>query len=1133
VRFFSSRVLGLGLLGIALAVPLAAQAGEGSSASPPAANEDELVQKTLGLDISTASFYELVDWAASLGLPTAGSASDLRAALYKHYAVEAPALKSGGRSISIERANSAEYFKVEENDDSLLRITGGVVLTVRDEAKSELHRLEAEEILYDKAHNAVSAVGRVHYRREKSDSVEEFSGETITVDLDDWSGVFLDGKMRTTSTVSANATTATSAAAAATTGQRGFYFSADTMLKRSGDVIILEDGIVTSCDAEHPHYSIRAKKIWLLGGNEWAISDAVLSLGEVPVLWLPFFFYPGDEIVFHPVFGYRSRVGRFVQTTTYLIGQKAASASTGILSMGGGSTSGPKKVHGLFLRPSDEAGAKVDTSSSLKVLADIYSNLGGFVGLDGGFDKLGPFTSLSLKSGLGLSRSLFYESTGYYSPFDASSDPAYSSVWNASDFFGLDLPFRYGLDFSTGLKLGPVTASIALPFFSDPYFEEDFRWRSENMDWLSFSSSSTDSASSEPSERSSLLQKLSLSFSLKPSILSPWLSSLDVSKLASSLSWQEKYATDLASSEDSSLFAVDPQRYFFYPDLLRPLDLSLTFRGSLLPGQGAKSAVSPGDSKKGEAEGELRSPWDGDAASVATSDEKSAAPDSGDFRLSSRAPSLGSSSSLSGLAAGGFAVDWSLSPTAYIEDRYKSDDWTASSQVDFSDLLYQLYSYSLSGTLASSYRLPSGAASASFGLTLLSQDRYRASSDDANYTSRIAAYNLADAQYRQTKLSSSLVLSAKPLVNSLLFSPSSLSYDLESILYNKAYDHPDGSGGYVYNTQYLGWDSDTITTHSATATLAAKTGDNTQSLGLTMSLPPTTEAYTPVLSLQAGSKGLSLSATARQRYYRASGDSSFSSDPLSSSLSLSLDQGPKVTNSLAYDSDDGYFTSNVTTLAWGHFSSTLTAARSYSYSYVGGSGWSSSADQSFLISNLSAAFAEDWSAPKDWPFSSTIKGSLSYSQSFLEFSDSILAFNLAVTFKMTDFLDVTFSSLSQNSSAWRYCPWLFSGTKDLGLGADYYYVSPLTDIAESFYFWDTSARKRSLFKLKSLSLKVSHSLHDWDASFEISASPSLSLGSDGRYTYVIDPTFTFLLSWRDLPEVKTSVVKGSDGYTFD
>jgi lipopolysaccharide assembly outer membrane protein LptD (OstA) len=1144
VRLTSSRALGLGLLLAALSAPFPARAEEGAPAASsggtsasgalasgeaqPAAAEEELVQKTLGLDISTASFYELVDWASSLGLPATGSAADLRAELYKHYGVEAPALKAGGRTVSIERADSAEYFRIEENDDSLLRITGGVVLTIRDEAKSELHRLEAEEILYDKTHNAVNAVGRVRYRREKASGVEEFSGETITVDLDDWSGVFLDGKMRSSSEASSGASTAASAAGAAT-GQRGFYFSADTMLKRSGDILILEDGIVTSCDAEHPHYSIRAKKIWLLGNNEWAISDAVLSLGELPVLWLPFFFYPGDEIVFHPVFGYRSRVGRFVQTTTYLIGQKPAKESTGILSLGGGS-SGPKKVHGLFLRPTDEAGAKVDTSSSLKLLADVYSNLGAFVGLDGGFSKLGALTSLSLKSGLGLSRSLFYESTGYYSPFDAASDPAYTSVWNSSSLFGQTVPFRYGLDFSTGLKLGPVSATLALPLFSDPYFEKDFRWRSENMDWLSLSSSTSSSDSTEPSERSSYLQKLGFSFSLKPSFLSPWLSSIDVSTLASSLSWQTKYNTLLSSSEDSSLFSVDPQRYFFYPDLLRPLDLSLTLRGSLVPVKEGKAPLPTGDSKKGEGGLELRPPED--EASEGKPEEKETTSGTGDFRLASRAPSQNSSSSSS---AGGLAIDWSLSPTAYIEDRYKSDSWYSSSQVDFSDLLYQLYSYSLSGSLKSSYSLPGGAASASYGLTLLSQDRNRTSTEDSSYASRIAAYNLTDAQYRQTKLSSSLVASARPFASSLLFGPSSLSYDLESILYSYSYSSYTQTGdnySYNYDERYLGWDSDSITTHSASGTLGLKTGDNTQSLGLTMSLPPTTEAYTPALALQAGSKdSLYASASVRQRYYRASGVADFSSDPLSGNLSLTLLKDLTVTDSLAYDSDDGYFTSNVSTLAWGPLSTTLTAARAYSYTYAAGSGWSASSDKSFLVTNLAAACNGSWTAPKDWPFTSTVKAALSYSQSFLEFSDSILSFNLSLSFKLNNFLDLSFSSLSQNSSAWRYCPWLFSGVESAG-EPESFYVNPLKDIAESFYFWDSSERKKSLFKLKSLSVKLSHDLHDWDMSFQLSASPSLDTSST-PYKYVIDPTFTFLLSWRDLPEIKSSVVKDSSGYTFE
>jgi hypothetical protein len=248
-------------------------------------------------------------------------------------------------------------------------------------------------------------------------------------------------------------------------------------------------------------------------------------------------------------------------------------------------------------------------------------------------------------------------------------------------------------------------------------------------------------------------------------------------------------------------------------------------------------------------------------------------------------------------------------------------------------------------------------------------------------------------------------------------------------------------------------------------------------------------------------------------------------------MNLTLLKGLTVTDSLAYDSDNEYFTSNVSTLAWGPLSTTLTAARSNSYTYASGSGWSANADKSFLVTNLAAAYNGSWSAPKDWPFSSTVKAALSYSQSFLEFSDSILAFNLSLTFKVTDFLDLSFSSLSQNSSAWRYFPWLFANSDTAGMDLGDFYASPLTDIAESFYFWDSSARKRSLFKLKSLSVKLSHDLHDWDMSFQLSASPTLDTSST-PYKYIIDPSFTFLLSWRDLPEIKSSVVKDSSGYTF-
>ena len=57
-------------------------------------------------------------------------------------------------------------------------------------------------------------------------------------------------------------------------------------------------------------------------GGEFAFFNAVVSVGHVPVLYLPAFYYPKDELIFNPSFGYKERYGYYFQTTTYLLGRK-------------------------------------------------------------------------------------------------------------------------------------------------------------------------------------------------------------------------------------------------------------------------------------------------------------------------------------------------------------------------------------------------------------------------------------------------------------------------------------------------------------------------------------------------------------------------------------------------------------------------------------------------------------------------------------------------------------------------------------------------------------------------------------------------------------------------------------------
>jgi hypothetical protein len=1135
----------------------AAESGAAPSSPATSSAEVDLSAKTMALDIATSSFYELVAWARSLGLPEGGQASELRDRLYEHYGLKPPAAVESGRNITIEKAGSAEYFKMDSEEGSpIIRISGGVVLRLNDEKKGESHLLEADQIVYDKDHDALSAVGSVHYRREKGTSVEEFRGETLNVSLSDWSGIFLDGKLLRNASTPASGSSGTGSSSSA----RSFGFQADTMIKRNGDILVLDDAIVSSCDAEHPHYSVRAKRLWLLGSKEWAIANAVVSVGEIPILWLPFFYFPSEEPVFHPVFGSRTREGRFVQTTTYLIGQKPTKKTSSILSMVATDSGEAKELRGVYLRSVPGSKAKSDGASSLKLLADAYSSLGAAVGLVGAFPKAGPFQNLNFNLGLGMSRSISTTSfSTAYTPF--FSEHGYEGIWNTQGI----LPFRFGASLSTTLKAGPLGLAISLPFYSDEYWDIDFNDRSEDMEWLKLSDSSTSTTSSSVSTRSAFTDTISLSSSYQPKFLSPWLSSIDLSRLSASMSWLAKSNDELLAGyrkdPDYSgaaylLWGVDPARYFFYPSIFKPLDLSLALRGSLIPGsKQASSKTAAAASNGAGAALSLRSPWEEAAPSEeekAGSPAATAASASAGLRLPERVPGFPAAG---GSQSGALSLDWNVTPTAFIETKYLSDSasyydstarksysytgWTGPTDISLDSYLYQLLSYKVTGSLTASLSYPSGLGSTSLGLSLSTQDQQRetVAADEIKkaYTSLLTSYKKTDWQYKQTKLASSFKTSFTPFANFFLLSPSSLSYSFEGFLYRYVYKSLASDGQPVYDEKPIAWDSESITTNSATLSLGIRTGAKTQTLGLTASYLPATEAYSGSLALAAGVDPFSASFSLSSRASRAIGStatsSAFTFDPLSLGLVLSGPAELKLSDTFTYDIEKGYPKTNAATFAWGPFSASLNAGRSLSY-YID-NGWQSKGSEEFRVTSFATAFKNTWKTDAASPLAASLSLDSSYTQSVLKFSDSVLAFNLGLSFKVTDSIDLSFSSSSQNASAWQYWPWLFaSSLEGTGKTADEWAKNPLYDIAQGFYFWDSDARSASLFKLKSLSVKLVRYLHDWDMSFTLSATPKLDTTSS-PYKYILNPVFQFLLTWRDMSDIKASFSRNSSGdYSF-
>ena len=114
-------------------------------------------------------------------------------------------------------------------------------------------------------------------------------------------------------------------------------------------------------------------------------------------------------------------------------------------------------------------------------------------------------------------------------------------------------------------------------------------------------------------------------------------------------------------------------------------------------------------------------------------------------------------------------------------------------------------------------------------------------------------------------------------------------------------------------------------------------------------------------------------------------------------------------------------------------------------------------------------------------------------------------------------LDISFSTSIRNSVIYRY----FNFDKKLPM-PDNVITNPFVDIFNSFAFWDVDKMRASPFKLQSLNVTVTHSLHDWDLSASLSLMPRVVNGSAVLdYNKLVELTVSVI--WRPLKSIKTTI----------
>jgi hypothetical protein len=1035
-------------------------------------------------ELQTAGYDELVSRAKEKGLAVTGGASDLRQRLAEAEGLTLPPDPApGSRTLTIDSAQEAGLVTVDSPDGGkLLRLSGGLHVTLVDNDKKVTHIIEASELWYDQANEEMTARGQVVYTMVRDNSQEVFRGESLTFRLSDSQGVFYGGASDRSRTVGTQTLT--------------FRYRGDAIRRSSADLVVLDTGTITSSLGTDPYYQIKAKKIWVLAPGEWGLQDMVLYLGRIPVLYFPFFFQPGDDFFFNPVLSFPDsgdRRGTSLQTTTYLFGKKKKDATPlSFLQLADTTTQDPDRVvKGLFLVRGKPAPVPQEQSSwVLKILADFYSNLGFLTGVDASLPGFGGLKAFNLSGGIGITRTV--DPTGVpfsVNPFQAALDPWAQSDWNGSRFGPWKVPFRWGGHFDTSAPWG----SLSLEYYSDTLLANDMTGsRSENFNVFSLLGLGPAKKTATAAAKSSL--QWTANANLPPATL------------GASLLWDSKQAAALGPSGD-------PENNFYYPSQLTLPQASVSWSGTLWPPAAGTSAAPKGS-------GDLLGPDSPPQPSPAPADPTSPPDAAGDPAPADPASDLTVPAPMGSLAAAPAparwtsGINWTLSPNVKTDTRFDT-----ASVLNPGDPAWNVLTSRWSGAYDARLNLTTGwsdgAWTASEGLSLHQQAQdtwYLAPSVAA---AQRTSYDLQDQRASSGLATQALASTWKPWNSGGPWRESSLQYTLNTILWSQTY----------LKTQTFDGTKATVTSHQATAQAVYYLWEGIPTVKAQGSWQGT---IAPLDPLTTWSASLDLSfpwAKASTRTSALQTKTALTWNPWETTASWNPVTDLSLQEAYSYDLQGSRPQSSVTTLsAWG-WSAQYRHQQTTPYRFDQTTKqWVVSGPQAFLPQQLQFGYVLNLPAIQWWRYRNSLSSTVNFSWpiTLQQYSNMPLTLTYSVNYKLARFLDFQISEGISNKTAYRYFPALVDSFGPGTLTA----VNPLADLWDSISVWDQAALHRTMFKMTNLSVSLVHYLDDWQVSLNYSGSPQLNAAGT-QWNWV--GTLNLVVQWIPVPELKTQIQVDKDG----
>ena len=1068
--------------------------------------------------------------------------------------------------ITIMNALRSGNKKDEKNGDELLTFEGNVKISVEKGGTKTV--ISADKVSYNRARDMLFAEGAVRLEQtESSGATQSIASDSLLFNTETLEGVFDNSRV----------VKAESNAINLPSGSK-ITVASDLFARDDIGTISFKNGSLTFCDdQENPHWRIKASRIWLLPGNEFAFLNALVYVGPVPVMYLPAFYYPKDELIFNPVFGYRNRAGYFFQTSTYIFGRKPLDTSSSSSSSGKEddilgdyfSLIKPTKLmdqkrEGLILHNLDTE-YKGDTSNYLKIILDYYTNLGVATGLAGSYKGGDGIPAVEASAVLGFSNTVFKgASEQRWYPFGKSG----TVYKDTSNFMGIWFPFRYKANFKISGTV-PFNYSLSLPIYSDPYFNYDFGDRNETMDWFSYllnnpnqdPSTKTESEKESAAEVTSFAWNSSASYTVPvPEALKPYVNSLSISSFNSSISFSEKQAnfTDLSSQQTSDEWSkYTPNRKFFYPSTVTPLNAGLRISGTIFSTTKSSAAKSSKSDKqlafelqspafdidgKDAADGEKDGGEKGDGKKndggkndggqkIAGGDGEKKSDEADSLAGPDLLPDLSYSlPSMSELTPFSYSLNYSFSPDFSSQLTYASEALNSAGDFDFnkpkSSYIQVKTPLALNSDLSFYDKLFSVTNNITFE-PLYQKHPYIAESqtesnglNNGGY-STTAKRSLIETDYKASymKLYSSNSVSFRPLVYFKHFKESQISWNTTINWLRTEFIGDADNPEWDYLT--VDWNSkESITSHNLSATVAAnELGERfKQSLTLTATLPPQVDKYYGTLNLTFPYVTMTGETGISKK---SATDSTWKKEPFRQSMSVTLFNSKlKFTESYNYDMEESRHDDMKLALSYEGLQASYTMRYTTTYDFDSDKGWVANANKEFVPYSLSLAYSSSNKTFKQWKNRIEVSPGLSTSVSydFVRPTQSYFIFTPSVTFRLNKLFYIKFAAESRNDVIYRYFQDA-AGQHGRIPGE----TNPFIDLINGFRFDDENLRKSSGFKLKSLVIQMTHDLHDWDFSMKLKISPRLVTSNDGKKYYDFSPYFSLSVVWRPMDSIKTKI----------